>query len=275
MTYLAPASTSSNAPVQTLPKLTQKHLAGEKIASLTCYDASFAACMQAAGVELLLVGDSLGMVCQGKNSTLSVSVADVAYHVSCVARAKTSALIAADLPFASYGNLDDTYRNAAALIQAGAEIVKIEGGAWLAPTIEYLSQRGIPVWAHLGLMPQHIHQLGGYKVQGKTTLQADQTLTDARILTDAGAAMMLLEAVPASLAKQVTQSLAIPTIGIGAGIDCSGQILVMHDMLDVFPGKKARFVHNFLSGQASIGAAFEAYVQAVKQRSFPTLAHSF
>ena len=248
---------------------------GEKIAMLTCYDASFAALMDQCGVDIILVGDSLGMVCQGHDSTLPVSVADIAYHTACVMRGNQTAMVVADMPFASYATPEQALDNAAALMRAGAHMVKLEGGTWLAPTITFLVERGIPVCAHLGLTPQSVHQLGGFKVQGKSFAAAKQLQADALALQAAGAALLVLEAIPAALGAQVTAALSIPTIGIGAGVDCSGQVLVMHDLLGVFPGHKAKFVKDFMQGQTSVADAFKAYVQAVKQQSFPAPEHSF
>ena len=266
---------SAAARAVTIPVLNALRAAGEKISMLTCYDASFASLMDRCGVEVLLVGDSLGMVCNGHNSTLPVSVAEMAYHTAAVARGSKSAMILADLPFGAYATPQTAFNNAVQLIQAGAHMVKLEGGAWLADTIKFLQERSIPVCAHLGLTPQSVHQLGGYKVQGKTTESAAQLKADALALQAAGCVLLLLEAIPAQLGQEVTGLVAIPTIGIGAGPDCSGQVLVMHDMLGVFPGHKARFVKNFMQGQSSIDAAVSAYVQAVKAGSFPALEHCF
>jgi len=259
----------------TIPSLNALRAAGEKIAMLTCYDASFASLMERNGVEVLLIGDSLGMVCNGHTSTLPVTVQEVAYHTAAVARGAKSAMIVADMPFGSYGTPEAAFNNAVQLIQAGAHMVKIEGGAWVADTIRFLVDRAVPVCAHLGLTPQSVHQLGGYKVQGKTTESAEQLKADALKLQAAGAAMVVLEAIPTALGKEVTDLLTMPTIGIGAGPDCSGQVLVMHDLLGVFPGRKARFVKNFMEGQTSIDAAVTAYVTAVKDGSFPALEHCF
>ncbi len=248
---------------------------GEKIVMLTCYDASFAALMDHCGIDVMLVGDSLGMVCQGQDSTLPVTLADIAYHTASVARGNHSALVVADMPFATYAKPELAFDNAAQLMRAGAQMVKLEGGAWLAPTVQFLVERGIPVCAHLGLTPQSVHQLGGYKVQGKTPAGAQQLQADALALQAAGASLLVLEAIPAALGSDVTAALAIPTIGIGAGVDCSGQVLVMHDLLGVFPGHKAKFVKNFMEGQTSIGDAFRAYVDAVKRKQFPAAEHCF
>jgi 3-methyl-2-oxobutanoate hydroxymethyltransferase len=259
----------------TIPALNALRAAGEKIAMLTCYDASFASLMERNGVEVLLIGDSLGMVCNGHTSTLPVTVQEIAYHTAAVARGAKSVMIVADMPFGSYGTPEAAFNNAVQLMQAGAHMVKIEGGAWVADTIRFLVDRAVPVCAHVGLTPQSVHQLGGYKVQGKTTESADQLKADALKLQAAGASMVVLEAIPTALGKEVTDLLTMPTIGIGAGPDCSGQVLVMHDLLGVFPGRKARFVKNFMEGQTSIDAAIAAYVAAVKDGSFPTLEHCF
>ncbi|MDC8759588.1 3-methyl-2-oxobutanoate hydroxymethyltransferase [Janthinobacterium fluminis] len=259
----------------TIPTLGALRASGEKISMLTCYDASFASLMDRCGVEVLLIGDSLGMVCNGHPSTLPVTVAELAYHTAAVARGSKSAMIVADLPFGAYGTAETAFHNAVQLIQAGAHMVKLEGGAWLADTVRFLTERSVPVCAHLGLTPQSVHQLGGYKVQGKSIESAEQLKADALALQAAGASIVVLEAIPTQLGKEVTELLAIPTIGIGAGPDCSGQVLVMHDLLGVFPGRKARFVRNFMEGQGSIDDAVSAYVRAVKDGSFPAPEHCF
>lgn len=259
----------------TIPSLIAMRAARTPIVMLTCYDASFAALMDRCGVHVLLIGDSLGMVCNGHNSTLPVTVAEVAYHTASVARGSKSAMIVADLPFGAYATKEAAFDNAVKLIQAGAHMVKLEGGAWLADTVKFLTERAVPVCAHLGLTPQSVHQLGGYKVQGKTIESADQLKADALLLQQAGASMLVLEAIPTGLGKEVTDMLAMPTIGIGAGPDCSGQVLVMHDMLGVFPGRKARFVKNFMDGQGSVEGAVTAYIDAVTDRSFPGPEHCF
>ncbi|WP_242428255.1 MULTISPECIES: 3-methyl-2-oxobutanoate hydroxymethyltransferase [Janthinobacterium] len=270
----APSKPVANKAV-TIHTLATLRAAREKITMLTCYDASFASLMDRCGVEILLIGDSLGMVCNGHNSTLPVTVAELAYHTAAVARGAKSAMIMADLPFGAYGTPETAYANAVILMQAGAHMIKIEGGAWLAETVRFLTQRGIPICAHIGLTPQSVHQLGGYKVQGKSTESATELKNDALALQNAGAAIVLMEAMPSQLGKEVTDMLTIPTIGIGAGPDCSGQVLVMHDMLGVFPGRKARFVRNFMEGAASIDDAVTGYVKAVKDGSFPALEHCF
>jgi len=243
---------------------------------LTCYDASFARLCDEAGVEILLVGDSLGMVVQGHDSTLPVTLEQMEYHVGLVARGSERPMIVADLPFATYqASPAQAFANAARLMVAGAGAVKLEGGRAMAETVRFLVERGIPVCGHIGLVPQSVHQLGGYRVQGRTEDAARQMLEDARALQQAGAAMLVLEAIPAALAKQVTESLAIPTIGIGAGRDCSGQVLVLYDLLGIYPGRKARFVRNFMEGATSVADAIRRYVEAVKSGAFPAPEHAF
>ena len=257
----------------TLHKMAQD---GEKITMLTCYDASFAAVLDAAGVDTLLIGDSLGMVLQGHDSTLPVTLTDVIYHTACVARGSKRAWIIADMPFGTFQTGPaDAFRNAAQLMAAGAQMVKVEGGETMVETIRFLTARGIPVCGHLGLTPQSVNTLGGYRIQGKTDSQAKQLIAEAKMLEEAGAGMLVLELIPAVLSRQVTAALRIPTIGIGAGVDCSGQVLVLHDMLDVYPGKKARFVKNFLTGAGSVQGAVEAYVREVKAKTFPAAEHSY
>ncbi|MFL6718019.1 MAG: 3-methyl-2-oxobutanoate hydroxymethyltransferase [Burkholderiaceae bacterium] len=273
--YLQENQAAGRSKAVTAPALMAMRAAGEKITMLTCYDASFAALMDRCGVEMLLVGDSLGMVSQGHQSTLPVTLADMAYHTASVARGNRTALLVADMPFGTYATPEDAFSNAAELMRAGAHMIKLEGGAWLASTVRFLTERAIPVCAHVGLTPQSVHMLGGFKVQGKSVAGAEQMKDDALALQAAGASVLVLEAIPATLGREVTEALAIPTIGIGAGPDCSGQVLVMHDMLGVFPGHKARFVKNFMDGQTSIDAAVKAYVAAVKDGSFPAAEHCF
>lgn len=257
----------------TLQALKQK---GEKITMLTCYDATFAKASSQAGVEVLLIGDSLGMVLQGHDSTLPVSVTDMVYHTASVKRGNRGALIVADLPFMAYATLEQTLQNAGALMQAGAHMVKIEGAAWLAESITRLAERGVPVCAHLGLTPQTVNILGGYKVQGRQEAQARQMVADAIALEQAGAAMLLLECVPVDLAGEISRAVKVPVIGIGAGPQTDGQVLVLHDMLGLsLSGRMAKFVKNFMSGQASIEDALAAYVKAVKDVSFPAAEHGF
>jgi 3-methyl-2-oxobutanoate hydroxymethyltransferase len=264
----------TRAKAVTIPALQAMRAAGEKIAMLTCYEAGFATLMDRCGVDILLVGDSLGNVCQGRSSTLPVALVDMAYHTDCVQRGNKTALLIADLPFGTYATPLSTFDNAVTLMQAGAHMVKMEGGAWLAESVRFLVERGIPVCAHLGLTPQSVHQLGGHKVQAKTTAEADKLKADALTLQAAGASLLVLEMIPAALAKEVTELLAIPTIGIGAGVHCSGQVLVMHDMLGV-GSRKLRMARNFMEGAGSIEGAVRAYVAAVKNKSFPAPENSF
>jgi 3-methyl-2-oxobutanoate hydroxymethyltransferase len=261
----------------TLHRLREMHAAGEKIAMLTCYDAAFASILDNAGVDSLLVGDSLGMVLQGRSSTLSVSIEEMAYHTGCVVRGNRTAWVIADMPFGSYQeSAEVALRNAALLMQAGAQMIKIEGGGWTAPIVRFLVDRGIPVCAHLGFTPQSVHALGGYRVQGRGEAAAVVLSQHAEELADAGAELLVLEMVPASVARDLTSSLPIPTIGIGAGAGCSGQVLVLHDMLGLTGGKPLRFVRNFLDGNSGVEGAVHQYVSDVKGGKFPDDAiHSF
>jgi 3-methyl-2-oxobutanoate hydroxymethyltransferase len=260
----------------TLTTLREMYGKGEKIAVLTCYDASFAGVLEEAGVDMLLVGDSLGMVLQGHDTTLPVTLEQMAYHTACVARGSQRAVIIADMPFGtSQVSPEQTFEHAARLMAAGAQIVKLEGGVVMAQTISFLAQRGIPVFAHIGLTPQSVHQMGGYRVQGKGKTAAEQVLQDALAVERAGASMLLLEGLPAALAEKITASVSIPTIGIGAGPGCSGQVLVVYDMLGIYPGKKPRFVKDFMQGAGSIAEAVAGYVREVKAGTFPDAAHSF
>lgn len=260
----------------TVRKLQERARGGEKLVMLTCYDASFARISDDAGVDMLLVGDSLGMVIQGGDSTLAVSLEATEYHVRCVARGSSRALVIADMPFGSFqASPQQAFASCARLMAAGAQMVKLEGGAVMVETTRFLVERGIPVCAHIGLTPQSVHTLGGYRVQGRDEEAADRLVADAKALENAGAALVLMEAMPAAVAKRVTQSLTVPTIGIGAGIDVSGQVLVNYDMLDIYPGRKARFVKNFMEGAPSVKAAIEAYVKAVREKRFPGPEHSF
>ena len=264
-----------------LSNLRQMHARGEKIAVLTCYDAGFAALCEKAGVDVLLLGDSLGMVLQGADSTLAVTLRDMQYHTRCVAGGARKSYIVTDMPFGSYQqNPEQALRTAVKLMAAGAHMVKLEGGMPMLETVRFLVERGIPVCGHLGLTPQSVHQLGGYRVQGKEQKDASQLLSDAKALADAGASMLVLEMVPSNLAREVTESIPIMTIGIGAGPDCSGQVLVLHDMLGIYGAgnpdyKPPRFVRNFMQGADSIEQAIRYYVQAVKNGSFPAAEHSF
>lgn len=254
----------------TLHRIREMHAQGEPIAMLTCYDASFARVLDTAGVDCLLVGDSLGMVVQGQTSTLPVTLEETAYHLRCVARGTKNAWLIGDLPFGSYQqSAAQAMASAAVLMQSGAQMVKLEGGGWTNETVRFLTERGVPVCAHLGLTPQSVHALGGYRVQGRNDEAAAVLKRHARELQDAGAAMLVLELLPSTVATDVTQSLSIPVIGIGAGKGCSGQVLVLHDMLGLTQGKLPRFVRNFMEGQPSIEAAVRRFVTDVKARSFP------
>ncbi|MGV0981724.1 MAG: 3-methyl-2-oxobutanoate hydroxymethyltransferase [Polynucleobacter sp.] len=259
----------------TISKLLSMRAEGEKISMLTAYDSTMSALLNRCGVETILIGDSLGNVIQGHSSTTPVTVEQVAYHTECVARANSHAFVIADLPFASYGDPVQALDSAAELMRAGADMVKLEGGDWQIDIIQYLVERSVPVCAHLGLLPQSVHVLGGYKVQGKSKDAASLMLDQAIACEQAGAQMIVLEAIPSSLGKTITESLSIPTIGIGAGADCSGQVLVLQDMLGISPGKPPKFVKNFLDGHASIEAAVKAYVREVKSGKFPGPEHGF
>ncbi len=267
-----PSSTRKPISLATLRKAKE---AGEKLTMLTCYDYSFAKAMDAAGVDMLLIGDSLGMVVQGHDSTLPVTLEDIGYHTACVARAKPAAMVVADMPWGSYQvSPEQAYESAAQLMAVGAQMVKLEGGAWLEPTVRFLTERGIPVCAHLGLTPQSVHTLGGYKVQGRGAA-GDQLIADAKALQDAGAAVVLVELIPTPLGKRLEEALHVPTIGIGAGPHTTGQVLVLHDILDVTPGKKARFVKNYLAQAGSVQGAFAAFVKEVKTGAYPQPEHGF
>ena len=243
---------------------------------LTAYDATLAAAADRAGVDVLLVGDSLGMVVQGRASTLPVSLDDVLYHTRCVAAARTSALVIADLPFGTYSaSTEAACAAAAAALKAGASMVKLEGGSWLLPTVEFLTSRGIPVCGHVGLQPQFVNVLGGYRVQGKSADAADALVADGVALAAAGASMLVVECVPAELGATLTQAVKIPVIGIGAGPHCSGQVLVVYDALGVTAARAPRFVRNFMAGQDSVEGAMAAFVAAVRDGSFPGPEHCY
>ena len=258
-----------------LPRMNEMRERGEKITMLTAYDATFAAVADAAGVECILVGDSLGMVCQGLSSTAGVTLETMTYHTESVVRGlrrvQGTAWVIGDLPFGSYHeSKEQALRSAAELVRAGAHMIKLEGGGWTAETVRFLVERGIPVCAHLGLTPQTVHALGGYRVQGRDDAAALQLKRHALELQDAGATMLVLEMVPAALSAEITQQLhSCHTIGIGAGKATAGQVLVMHDMLGINLGKNPKFVRNFMTGQDSVRAAMAAFVAAVKDGSFP------
>jgi len=253
-----------------LQRLLAMHASGEKITMLTCYDASFAHLMDEAGVDTLLVGDSLGNVLHGASSTVSVSMDSMLYHTRSVARGAKNAWIIGDLPFDSYqSSKEEAWKNAAALFKLGAHMVKLEGGGWVNETVRFITERGIPVCGHLGFTPQTVVSLGGFKVQGRDEAGAARLKQHARELVEAGAQMIVLEMVPSTLAAELTHELPVPVIGIGAGVGCSGQVLVMHDMLDITHGRKPRFVKNFMHGAGSIQQAVANYVSEVKAGTFP------
>jgi 3-methyl-2-oxobutanoate hydroxymethyltransferase len=271
MTYL-----QEGKPVN-LTELAKMRAEGRKIAMLTCYDASFAALFERCGIDAILVGDSLGNAVQGQTSTLPVTLDHMVYHTECVVRGAKRAFVLSDLPFGSYQESPaQALRSAARLMAAGAQMVKLEGGEYMADTVRFLVERGVPVCAHIGLTPQSVHQLGGYRVQGRGEAGAARLKADALALEQAGAALIVMEMMPVALAGEITASLtAMATIGIGAGPQCNGQVLVMHDMLGVFPGKTARFVRNFMQGAAAIDDAVAAYVTAVRNGSFPGPEHCY
>ncbi len=268
----------TDAPI-TINTLRRHKEQGEKFACLTAYDASFAAALESAGVEVLLVGDSLGMVVQGHDTTLPVSLEDMIYHTRAVRRASGRALVMADMPFMTYATLADALHNAGRLMrEGGAQMVKLEGGGDLVETIAQLSRNGVPVCGHLGLAPQSVHKLGGYRVQGRDPAAAQAMLDDACAMEAAGADVLLLESVPAPLAAQISARVSVPVIGIGAGAGCDGQILVLYDVLGISVGKRPRFSRDFLqdaAAPASVRAAVERYVEAVKSGAFPSAEHSF
>ncbi|MDF3054926.1 MAG: panB [Gammaproteobacteria bacterium] len=256
-----------------LKKMKARH---EKIAMLTGYDATFSKLLSDAGLDVILVGDTLGMTIGGHSTTVPVTLQDMIYHTQNVCRAQPKSLIIVDMPYMSYANPDIAIENAARLMQAGGELIKLEGGVWLKSTIEKLTERGIPICAHLGLTPQSIHMIGGYKVQGRETQKAKELLETALSHQASGAQMLILECVPWQLSQEITQTLDIPVIGIGAGPHCDGQVLVTYDMLGMTPGKPFTFVKNFLLEQTQgISAAVKDYIRAVKTGTFPTLEHSF
>lgn len=260
----------------TLDSLRKMKTAGEKIACLTAYDASFAAAVDMAGTDLVLVGDSLGMVIQGHDTTVPVTMTDMVYHTRCVRRGVGRAFLVADMPFGSYSLPEPAFANAVRLMQeGGAAMVKLEGGALQVRTVEFLASRDIPVCAHIGLTPQSIHKLGGFKVQGREERAAQQMLADAHALQEAGADVVLLECVPSVLGQAIAAALTVPVIGIGAGPDVDGQILVLYDILSVTPGRKPRFAHDFLAGADGIADALARYVAAVRGGSYPAAEHCF
>ncbi len=260
----------------TVRRLAEMKQAKEKIACLTAYDASFAQLLEKSGVDVVLVGDSLGMVVQGKETTLPVSVDDMLYHTQCVAKGLDNALLITDMPFLSFTSLEQAVLNAGLFMkQGGAHMVKLEGGVDQAETVSALNKNGIPVCAHLGLQPQYVHKIGGYHVQGREVDAADKMLADALVLQQAGADLMLLECVPEVLAKKITEALDIPVIGIGAGANCDGQILVLYDILDISLGFRPKFSKSFMVSANGIDDAIQQYVDAVKNATFPAAEHVF
>ncbi|SEV98763.1 3-methyl-2-oxobutanoate hydroxymethyltransferase [Luteibacter sp. 329MFSha] len=273
--YVENTSAPARKPV-TVPGLKAMKADGRKIVMLTAYDASFAAQLEAAGVDVALVGDSLGMVVQGRSSTLPVTVGDMVYHTAAAARGLSATLLVADLPFMSDRDVPSALAAATRLVaEGGAAMVKIEGAGRICEVISALAERDIPVCAHLGLTPQSVNKFGGYKVQGKTQEAAEKLLADAKAVEAAGADLLVLECVPSALAARITAELSIPTIGIGAGVDCDGQVLVVYDLLGLTPGKRPKFSKDFLAGRDSIQGAIGAYVGDVREKRFPAAEHSF
>jgi len=258
----------------TISTLDKMKASGEKFVCITAYDATFSRIISEVGAEAILVGDSLGMVLQGHDSTIPVTMDDMAYHTQCVSRAEPRSLVIADLPFMSYTTAPQAMDSATQLMQAGAHMVKMEGGTWLSDTISSLVERGIPVCAHLGLTPQSVNAFGGFKVQGRTPKEAKSILADAAEIQDAGASLLVLECVPSHLAADISRKLDIPVIGIGAGPDTDGQVLVMHDLLGLSQ-HTARFVRDFMEGQSSITGGLQAFVDAVKSGQYPQDKHTY
>ena len=260
----------------TISHLNDMKTRGEKIVCLTAYDATFSAIESLNGVEVILVGDSLGMILQGHNSTLPVTMEDIIYHLANVKRTNRGSLIMADMPFMSYASEEQTLENAASLMRAGANCVKLEGTAWIGKSTELLAERGIPVCAHMGLTPQSVNRIGGYIVQGRDPNKAEELIQEAKLLENSGASILLLECVPRELAKTICESVEIPVIGIGAGPDVDGQIMVIYDLIGITQMEKApKFVKNFLLENNSIESAIDGYVKAVKEKTFPGAEHSF
>lgn len=260
----------------TVRRLEAMRAAGTPVVALTCYDAGFARLLSDCGVDVLLVGDSLGMVVQGADSTLRVGIEDMAYHTRCVAAAGGPSLVMADLPFGSYqASPQQAFESAARLMSAGAQIVKLEGGALMAPSVEFISARGVPVCGHIGLVPQSVHQFGGYRVQGRGEDSVASLVDDALALQNAGARALVLEMVPAAVGRVIRDAVSIPVIGCGAGPECDGQVLVLHDMLGVTPPPLPRFVRNFGAGEGGVAGAIQRYVEAVRTRRFPSSAECY
>jgi len=269
-------SNSANTPPVTVPALHALKRERTRIVAVTAYDATMAACVDDGGVDLVLVGDSLGMVVQGHASTLPVTMDAMVYHSACVARGLRRALLVADLPFMSYRDVPSALANAARLLaEGGAAMVKLEGADWVCDVIRALVRHEVPVCAHLGLTPQSVHRFGGYRVQGRDDASAERLLADAHAVQDAGADLLVLECVPAALAERITRALSIPTIGIGAGAGCDGQVLVIHDLLGMTPGKRPRFTKDFLAGRGSVREAVAAYAADVRSGAFPAAEHAY
>ena len=259
-----------------LQQLKFKKSKGNPICALTCYDATFAKILDISGVDVILVGDSLGMVIQGNSSTLKVTLKDMIYHTNCVSKNIKNSMIMVDMPFGSYQKSpEQAYSNASQLLESGGEIVKLEGGKWLSQTIKFLSDRGIPSCAHLGLTPQSVHKIGGYKIQGKEKKDAKEIFESAKILEESGVDLIILELVPSELGKRISKTVSIPTIGIGAGSGVDGQIMVLYDLLGVSSGAKPKFVKNFLESSKSIENAIKNYVDEVKKGKYPDSTHSY
>jgi 3-methyl-2-oxobutanoate hydroxymethyltransferase len=266
----------SDRPPVNVATLGRMKAQGEKIASLTCYDASFAALVDESGADVVLVGDSLGMVIQGHDTTVPVTLDHVIYHCKAVARGLRRPFLMADMPFMTYTSREQALQNAVRLMQeGGAKMVKLEGGAGQVEIVEFLASHDIAVCAHLGLKPQSVHKTGGFRVQGRDEAAAEQMKRDAKALQDAGADVVLLECIPSQLGAEITAELHVPVIGIGAGPDTDGQILVLYDVLDITPGRKPRFVHNYMAGHDNPLAALKSYVEAVKSRAYPAPEHCF
>jgi 3-methyl-2-oxobutanoate hydroxymethyltransferase len=275
MSTQSAGGTSSSRPTVTLSTLQKMKKRQEKFTCLTAYDACFGQLLSEAGVDVILIGDSLGMVLQGHDSTLPVTMEDMIYHISCVKRGNRGSFLIGDMPFMSYASETQTLENAARLMRAGAQMIKLEGGAWIAHSTNLLAERGIPVCAHMGLTPQSINRIGGYHVQGRDPRQAESMLAEARLLEEAGASILLLECVPQTLARTISEALEIPVIGIGAGPDTDGQVMVLHDVLGISP-ITPKFVKNFLKdSDAGIRGALQDYVAAVKNLQFPAPEHCF
>jgi 3-methyl-2-oxobutanoate hydroxymethyltransferase len=259
-----------------LTKLRQMKQKGEKIATLTAYDASFAKILEQAGVDVILVGDSLGNVVQGRDSTVPVSLDEMVYHTKLVRNGSERAFIIADLPFLSYASPEQAVASAARLMkEGGAQMVKLEGGSVMVETVRRLASLSVPVCAHLGLLPQSVHKVGGYRIQGREAQDAEAILADARAMDEAGADVLVLECVPRDLARRISEAVNMPVIGIGAGPDTDGQVLVLYDMLGITPGKRPSFSHDFLASTASIEEAVASYVQQVRDGRFPAEEHCF